>query len=218
MFEKGCLGLIAAAAVLLLLSLARLGNSLNSTILQVRTDAHTEALKLDATLTDLDRDAVIASGTLTHIEKASREWQTKQNQLADQAITATSTLTADLTQAGQLLSTANSLAESQQQSLTALEGTAGESLRTVTGSFANLVEQAQPGLNNFTAASADLSAGINRTMPEIQGMAADGHTETSLIVKQTKEAFKPKNKFLAILQMLGGGTINAAELYYYLSH
>lgn len=93
-----------------------------------------------------------------------------------------------------------------------------------------LTQDVHPAIQNLTlaenAALADLSdPSIKSTLANIQvasletsGVAKDVHTETSLLVGKTQDAFKPKNKALTILQMLIGNTVTGAELFYYLSH
>ena len=94
----------------------------------------------------------------------------------------------------------------------------------------SISDSLKPGVDNFVLASSQarelLSSpdipstlhNVNLTSSQVLGIATDTHTETGLIVGKTREAFAPKNKFLSVLQMVGGGTVTAAELFYYLTH
>jgi hypothetical protein len=87
------------------------------------------------------------------------------------------------------------------------------------------VNSAAPGIKNFVNASAaadDLIAdpANKQTLAHINTItdqAADGHTETTLLVGATRKAFAPQNKFLTVAKAMLGGTLTAAELVYYLS-
>lgn len=185
--EKGCCIALTACAALFLLSLVRLSNSLNATILQIKSDAHTEAKKLDATLTDLDRDTVIASGTLTSIEKSSRRWSTQQDQVAKNALTATNILTADLTQAGQLLSTANSSLGPLVRSWSAFGDAAGTSASEMGASFASLASQAQPILKNASEATRLASNGLSESLPDLQATVKSTAATATNVEATTKD-------------------------------
>ncbi len=62
------------------------------------------------------------------------------------------------------------------------------------------------------------SANLADTSKDVQGIAADTHAETSLILGQTRKAFAPEAKWKSIGKMLIEGTLNGAELYFYLTH
>lgn len=78
----------------------------------------------------------------------------------------------------------------------------------------------------LNAATADLNAPeLHSSLASIAsatnagaGAMGDVHTETTLIVGKTREAFAPESKIKSILRMVFDGTLNAASLYYYLSH
>jgi len=159
---------LTACAALFILSLVRLSSTLNSTLLQVRTDSHTEALKLDATLTDIDRDAVIASGTLTSMEKSSRRWSKEQDQIAQQTVTLISNLNLSATQASMSLLAASSLLRSLQGSSKSLGDTASLSLTKVGDSAASLAVQVQPILQNASKATLLASNGLSEALPSLQ--------------------------------------------------
>lgn len=105
-----------------------------------------------------------------------------------------------------------------------------QSAQGVLGNLRDDATGLRPVLSNFAeagqAATDDLSdpsikatlANMNRTTFEVAGVATDAHTETTLLVGKTQDAFKPKNKALTILEMLVGNTVTGAELFYYLRH
>jgi hypothetical protein len=91
-------------------------------------------------------------------------------------------------------------------------------------------KQLEPSLENFSRGTQGLANAAND--PSIQaslkslatvteqtaGVATDAHAETSLILGQTRKAFEPESRVKTILKMLFNGTLNGAELFYYLSH
>lgn len=64
----------------------------------------------------------------------------------------------------------------------------------------------------------DAVKNIDATTLELAQATQDVHTETTLIVGETRKAFKPENKFVSILKAVAGGTVTGAELFYYLTH
>jgi hypothetical protein len=67
-----------------------------------------------------------------------------------------------------------------------------------------------PILSNINTTSINMAIASK----EVAGMAVDGHKETSLLYGQTVEAFKPKNRWLTVLDMATGGLFKGLELYY----
>ena len=106
---------------------------------------------------------------------------------------------------------------------TALQQQAARNLGDATVHIDTAIDSLEPGIASFNkaatgAATAMSDPAIHETLVNIDGITADGHTETSLFVDRTRKAFAPKNKFLSLLQLAGGGTLSAAEFYYYLTH
>jgi hypothetical protein len=103
-------------------------------------------------------------------------------------------------------------------------------MATVAASFQSTANDLHPALVNFADAGKfaardlnsplidDSLANMNRASFEAAGAVTDVHAETTLLVGKTRDAFKPKNKALTILQMVIGNTVTGAELFYYLSH
>jgi hypothetical protein len=92
----------------------------------------------------------------------------------------------------------------------------GDSARVVGLDADSLVEKVGPLLE---AATSDLTdPAIHGTLANVKGITADMHEETGIILKQTKQAFAPKNKIISLLKAIVGGTVTGAELFYYLSH
>lgn len=100
----------------------------------------------------------------------------------------------------------------------------------VSQSFEDAANDLHPALMSFAQAGQnaaddlaspaikDSLSNIDRATLETAGTATDVHAETTLLVGKTRDAFKPKNKALTILQMVIGNTVTGAELFYYLSH
>lgn len=221
--EAGCLLVVTLAVVWLLFGLKHLVDDADRNL-------NSNARELQATLTDAHRVVLATGGAVSNIEKSSRKWDARENEIANQTSTAISTLNASLLEVSTFTSTATSLLKSQQQSLNALESTASASISTMGTSVAALSPTAQAALSNLNSASQELRdqlsdpairatlINLQGTSEQVEGIAADAHVETGLIVSKTREAFKARNRFLSVLQMLGGGVINGAELVYYLGH
>ena len=182
----------------------------------------------DLTLQKIADTAIVVGGAAGNFEKGTRPLATEQKLVADQTLQATKELNSDLLAVATLLSTANSAINTASSSASGLSQKASESLTSLT----ELSTDAKPILQNLSATSLTLAQGTAEAMPKIQasleniqetshdieGVAQNADTESGLIVDQTRKAFAPKNKFLSILQMVGGGAINGAELYYYFTH
>jgi hypothetical protein len=185
--EKGCCIALTACAALFLLSLVRLSNTINSTLLQVRADAHTEALKLDSTLTDLDRDTVIASGTLTSLQKASKLWSSQQDVIFKQTNSLISSLNLSATQASMSLLAASSLLRSLQSSSESLSDTASASLTKMGDSAAGLATQVQPILLNASEATRIASNGLSESLPDLQATVKSTAATAANVEATTKD-------------------------------
>lgn len=189
-----------------------------------------DSKQLQQAITDADRTTIIVGGVARNLELESRTWANQEAALANQSSTAINSLNASLRAVNTFTLTATSLLESQSQSLKSLEQTASQSISAMGTSVAQLSPAAQAALSNLNSASQELRdqlsdpairatlANLESTSQQVAGVASDAHTETGLIVSQTRQAFKPKNRLLSILKMLGGGTVTGAELVYYMSH
>jgi len=114
--------------------------------------------------------------------------------------------------------------------ITAVVPTVNQSVIRITNDADGIANGVQPILSNAAEASSavvglasdpsihESLTHIDTLTAEAAGVATDAHTETGLLVARTREAFKPENKFLSILKLVGGGTISAAEFYYYITH
>lgn len=182
--------------------------------------------QLTQAATDADRSVIIIGATAGNLERTSREWKAKQDQVAQGALAATITLNSDLTQLAHLLSTGSSLLESQQQSLKSLETTAGQSLTTAGDSVAVLATQMQPvivNLQNATKNAADASQSLNKailaTSPDVEktahdlaATAADGKLVADAY---TQKLLHPVRSFWHGLKAVGDVFVEALEAHAY---
>jgi hypothetical protein len=86
-----------------------------------------------------------------------------------------------------------------------------------------------PAIQNLSKASAsaaeimsdpsirDSLRNVDATSIQMAGVAADAHTESTLLVGRTKEALKPPNKYTAAAKLVLGSTLTVAELIFYLT-
>lgn len=160
---------------------------------------------LPAILADAHRTELIAAGAISNIEKGTRTWQKKQNSLADQSqIVLTDTQNELLS----LTKTTDSLSQSiqeQNSNLSRLQSTASDSLSKM-GTLSDSLDSA------VTA----ISSNAERVSKNAVGITDDLHTETGILVAQTKKAVAPKNKALSLLEATGGGSVTLLEIIYYL--
>ncbi len=215
---------VQIAGLAALVTLAWLGGELAWSV-------HVARPHLLVTLENVDRTVIVAGAAAGDVERSARVWESASKaQIAASTAVLGSTKSAlsalqvlvsktDAQLNGYILPSLATAVSQQNQSLLATQKGLQDEL-----------EAFRPVLANLTSASASAaSAMANPAIPAsldnvqaiskaLQGVAEDAHTETGLIVAQTRQAFKPKNKFLAVLQFIGGGTISAAELYYYLTH
>ena len=71
----------------------------------------------------------------------------------------------------------------------------------------------RPAIDNLSAIT-DHGVAISTNL---EGLTADAHAESTLIVGRTQKAFAPQNRALAIARLVGGGSLSLAELFYYIS-
>lgn len=181
--EHYLLAALTAAGIFLGVECGLFFRAARSAILVVQSDEHTEAIKLDATLTDIDRDTVIASGTLTSIEKGSRRWGKQQDQITAEAIAAETQLSSDLHDLDTLESSLNSMIVQQAGWLHGSEESVSQSMRN----FQPTLESLQQTAANSAQASETLSNGLTATMPQIELTAEHTAGTTANVEATTKD-------------------------------
>jgi len=189
--------------------------------------------RMDYTAENANRAIRESAQTVANLRHATEEWEKSSKQQAayfTQAAEQSNELIAqartDLAGLGKVIDRADGAVAHLDAAIVEQNANATAAAAALEASLGNLapaVKSATESLDNVAKitgdpAIADTLANIQKTSAEAAGIAADAHTETGLIVQQTRQAFKPKNKFLAVLQMLGNGTISGAELYFYLTH
>jgi hypothetical protein len=204
--EHVLLSVLTAAAIFVAVEAGLFIRDSRKAILFVESDEHTEAVKLDAVLTDVSRTVVIISGTATHIEKASRGWQTQQDALAKNAQEATAQLTSDLLALDTLESTANSLLLQQQKQLGSFEASASEFLNNTAMPIAQNLRETTA---NSAAATSTLSSGLSATMPQIEETVDNTAKTTAHIEGTTKDVQDFAHRELAPVK----GTWNAIKAF-----
>jgi hypothetical protein len=200
------LAALTAAAIFVAVEAAFLLRDSRKAILFVESDEHTEALKLDAVLTDVSRTVQILSGTATHLEKASRSWQTKQEAVATQGISAEVQLTSDLHDLGTLESSLNSMIVQQSAWLHGSEESASMLMSdTIQPTLVDIQRTAA----NSAASSQTLSSGLLQTMPQIESTAENTAKTTAHIEGTTKDVQDFAHRELAPVK----GTWNAIKAF-----
>lgn len=191
----------------------------------MRREIPATATQLRATLLDVARFTQDATGVTAEVRKTLKSTQDSNQQIAKNSADATLALNMDLHELDQVInqlgSTVRSVNEDQGKVTTAVLDTVGKINLTI--------DDARPGIQNLVRASAGAAdlmndpdnrktlASLAATSDQMAGIATDAHTETGLIVGQTRKAFTPQNKFVAVMHALLGGTLTAAELVYYLT-
>jgi hypothetical protein len=217
--EHICLIIVTAAVAFAAIELGLLERD-------ARSDAAAITRQAQATLLDYSRFSQDATGVTAELRSTLKAVKKANEQTAANAARSSATLNTDLVKFGKLLDQASYTVENVDMEASALSHQASDVLTDAHGAIVD----AQPAIANFNRAAAGAAEVMNdpaihatltnveQTSQQVVGIATDAHTETTLIVGKTKEALAPKNKFLAILQMVVGNTVTAAELFYYLSH
>jgi len=204
--ENYLLALLTAAAIFVAVEAGLFLRDSRKAILAAQSDEHTEAMKLDAVLTDVSRTVQIVSGTATHVEKSSRLWESQQNAVASQAISAERQLTSDLADLDTLESSLNSMAVEQSAWLHSSEESASLLMKeTVRPTLDSILTTAA----NSAASTQTLATGLSQTMPQIE-LTVD-HTEktTAHIEGTTKDVQDFAHRELAPVK----GTWNAIKAF-----
>jgi len=221
-----------ALAVLLALAICAgaLGCLLLWETLAAVRDIHRETL---LTIEHLNRDIIVAGGTLANIEKASRaatDAATEQRAYWAQVARRTNE---DLRQVGALVGAAGHAVQSLDAAIAHADSevarvsdASAESARRVGETISAL----QPGIAALTETATNAArltgdpalpatlASVRDATASMAGVAADAHAESTLLVGATQKALTPRGKLSAIFHGIIGGTLTAAELFYYLSH
>jgi hypothetical protein len=211
-----CLAVLTASASFLLIEGGLLLWRAQSSLSSLTADIHNTA-------TDYQRLAQEAVGTMAPLRATLKASKDSSDAIAKNSAQATLTLNTDLIKVGTLLDKGNN-------TLGDLDFAVTQMSENMTSDVNQTVVSLRPAIQNLVSASAGAADAMNdpaikATLANMQsasgqvvGIAEDAHTESSLVVAQTRQAFKPKNKFLAVLQMLGGGAVTAAEGFYYFTH
>ncbi len=136
---------------------------------------------IPALLADGHRTEEIAGGAITNIEKESNGWKKESDSQSQQATLAITSLNSDLGRLGELISTTNSLVQSQSSSLTNLETQIGSSSQT---SFADLNQQLEL-VGPILQSTQQTSENISETTAS---MDASAHDVQSFIHRETAPA------------------------------
>jgi methyl-accepting chemotaxis protein len=200
------LAALTAAAIFVAVEAGLLLRDSRKAILFVESDEHTEALKLDAVLTDASRTLIVVGATAGNIERTTRTWQSKQNAVADQAMTAEAQLTSDLRDLGTLESSLNSMIVQQSAWLHGSEESASMLMSdTIQPTLVDIQRTAA----NSAASSQTLSSGLLQTMPQIESTAENTAKTTAHIEGTTKDVQDFAHRELAPVK----GTWNAIKAF-----
>jgi chromosome segregation ATPase len=207
--------------------------TLTAATIEIRSDAQQLTAKASGTLTDASRAMQDLVGTTAEVRKTLKAMQASEEQTAANSAAATATLNADLVQVGGLLHHADQAlteVELDQDRLrdraAALELKLDGGIDAGTEAFTQLsmdLSELEPSLLNLNDATAGAAKTANdpamrQTIENVAGVTADLHAETGLLVDTTRTALAPKNKTLSLLKSFAGGTVTAAELWYYFTH
>ena len=167
------------------------------------------------TAQDYRRVAQDTVGVTAQLRKTLKASEDSSKQLVANSAQATATLNSDLAILGTLETNANDALSAMRERGAALGDQAGDTLDEI-HSAASKAEPIMETVSLDVDRAGPILDDAKQVSAQGVGIATDTHTETTLIVGQTREAFKPKNKFLSIVQLLAGGTLSGAELFYYL--
>lgn len=134
---------------------------------------------LQANLVDLHRTLLVAGGAITNIEKGTRAWQSKQNQLADQAITAEGNLNVVLLSLNNLAAQLSSSLKDQNQSALSLEAGMSESIGSLDSLSSSLKTQMAPIARNLDSSSANIASTTASMDASAKDVQAFIHRETT---------------------------------------
>jgi len=215
---------LEVAGLLALLALGWLATELAWT-------THVTRPKVLVTLENVDRVAIVAGVTASEVQKGALEWQKASKAQSSATTKALSHVDAVAAQFSSFVSATDkslnsglipqlqAIAQEQNSALLSNQARVGANLDTLQNELESLRRTTDAATAQISDPSIKTSlANVAAASEQMAGVASDAHTESGLIVAQTREAFKPKNKVLAVLQLIGGGTVTAAELFYYLTH
>lgn len=217
-FNNICLGLITLAMLVLVLDLRATLASVRASLVVINTSVMSITAQVTPALADIHNIQI--DTTRTESEMAGLLNATRHSMLTP-------------VQVASLVGGANKVLTDTDTTILRLNDTVTElaTLTPVTEQvIRNVGNEAQSTLGVaqgvLATANADLcdtritkvEDNLITTSTNVVGITDDIHTESMLVVGKTQEAFKPQNKFLSISKGLLGGTLTAAELFYYLSH
>jgi len=142
--------------------------------------------------TDIDRTAIVVGGVATNIERSTRSWQAKQNQLAESALQATNTLNSDLTGLGTLLSTANFAVSTASNSASGLSQKASEELiqlQVLSSAVKPILTQISATMQSLSVSSQSLSETLTASEPHLIATTANLDA-SSADVKEVTDHYK----------------------------
>lgn len=96
----------------------------------------------------------------------------------------------------------------------------GSDFDSVSNTANQEMEELSPSLKLFNLDLAELRPSLdhfNATMAHVDNVSGEVDQEGALVVSATRKAMAPKNKFLSVVEGLGGGTVKVTEFLYYLS-
>jgi hypothetical protein len=179
--------------------------------------------KLLVTVENTDRAMIAAGAAAGNVEKASRVWQSASASEIAQASLVASSVNAAVKRFTTFISKADESFNSslvpaatlmiEQQNAALL--TSQRELQTDIIASQRLLADADKQISNpsISASLANIDAVTLESAQTMQNV----HSETDIILAQTKAAFAPEAKWKSIAKMVFNGTLNGAELFYYLT-
>jgi type VI protein secretion system component VasK len=186
-------------------------------VTQIQRSLPATQKQLTQLLTDADRTTIIVAGTMTNLEKETRQWKDQSLAQSQSATAAASQLNSDLQVLGTLLATANSTLMKQDASLTNLEQQAGESiaatrpilsdLTATSDAFAKEVPPILQNVNDSTAQTVLVSQNVSDTT---KSMDASAHDIQAFIHRETSPVTGTWNVIKGFLREFAGPAAQVA--------
>jgi hypothetical protein len=179
--------------------------------------------KLANTIENTNRALIAAGAAAGNLEKASEKWEQASQSQSTQTTLAVSHVNAVVEQLSTFITkTDASLNVSLFPALTQAINQQNAGLLTSGQTFSGVLDQAKKVLTDadaqvtnpsINASLANVDAATLETAQAMQNV----HAETDLILGQTRKAFAPESRLKSIARMIFTGTLNGAELFYYLT-
>ena len=182
--EHVLLTVFTAAGIFVAVEAGLFLRELRETTIQLKEDAHQEALRVDLTMQHVSRDAIVIGGAVGNIEKGTRQWQKQEGEVAKQAVSAETQLTSDLHDLDTLESSLNSMIVQQSAWLHGSEESASLLMRD---SIQPTILDIQRTAANSADSSQTLSSGLSQTMPQIELTAEHTAGTTANVEATTKD-------------------------------